>query len=137
MRVYVDSSALLKRVFAETESEALTSALRVHVAEGSVLVSSALAWVEVSRALRAYPDSRGPMEVASLADTALSGVLEKPMSGEVVALARRLAPPVLRTLDAIHLASALLIDADVLVAYDQRLLEAAATNGISTSSPGR
>jgi hypothetical protein len=38
------------------------------------------------------------------------------VSGEVIALARRLAPPVLRTLDAIHLASALLIDADLLVA---------------------
>lgn len=137
MRVYVDSSALLKRVFFEAESAALTSALRAHVAEGSVLVSSALAWVEVSRALRAYPESREPVELGSLADTALSGILEKPMSGEVIALARRLAPPVLRTLDAIHLAAALLIDADLLVAYDQRLLEATTTHGIRTSSPGR
>jgi uncharacterized protein len=137
MRVYVDSSALLKRVFSEAESESLISALRAHVGEGSVLVSSALAWVEVSRALLAYPDSRGPVEVGFVADTALSGVLEKPMSSEVIALARRLAPPVLRTLDAIHLASALLIDADVLVAYDQRLIEATASHGIRTSSPGR
>ncbi len=137
MRVYVDSSALLKRVFAEAESEALALALRAHVDEGSVLVSSALAWVEVSRALRAYPDALGPVEVTSFADTALSGVLEKPLSAEVVALARRLTPPVLRTLDAIHLASALLVDADVLVAYDQRLLEATKTHGISISSPGR
>ena len=137
MRVYVDSSALLKRVFAEDESEALVAGLRAHVAEGSVLVSSALAWVEVSRALRAYPNSRGPVELGSVADTAMSGVLEKPMSGEVIALARRLAPPTLRTLDAIHLASALLIDADVLVAYDQRLLQAATSYGITTSSPGR
>lgn len=137
MRVYVDSSALLKRVFAEAESEALISALRAHVAEGSVMVSSALAWVEVSRALRAYPDSRGPVGLGSVADTALSGILEAPMSGEVIALARRLAPPVLRTLDAIHLASALLIDADLLVAYDQRLLEAATSHGITVSSPGR
>ena len=58
------------------------------------------------------------------------------MSAEVVALARRLAPPVLGTLGAIHLAPAVLIDADVLVAYDQRLLEATATHGISISSPG-
>jgi uncharacterized protein len=137
MHVYVDSSALLKRVFSEAEPEALISALRAHVAEGSVLVSSALAWVEVSRALRAYPGSLGPVEVGFVADTALSGVLEKPVSGEVIALARRLTPPVLRTLDAIHLASALLIDADVLMTYDQRLIEATTTHGISTSSPGR
>ena len=107
MRVYVDSSALLKRVFSEAESEALISALRVHVSEGSVLVSSALAWVEVSRALRAYPGSLGPVEVGFVADTALSGVFEKPIGG------------------------------DLLVAYDQRLIEATTTHGISTSSPGR
>ncbi|MEO6144933.1 MAG: hypothetical protein ABIP19_13225 [Dermatophilaceae bacterium] len=53
------------------------------------------------------------------------------------ALARRLTPPVLRTLDAMHLASALLVDADVLVSYDQRLLETTKTHGISISSPGR
>ena len=86
MRVYVDSSALLKRVFSEKESEALTSALRAHVAAGSILVSSALAWVEVSQALRAYPVSRDPVEMGALADTALSGILEKPVGGEVIAL---------------------------------------------------
>jgi uncharacterized protein len=137
VRIYVDSSALLKRVFSEQESEPLASALRAHVAEGSVLVSSSLAWVEVSRALRSYPGSSGPVELGVLADTALSGILEKPMTGEVIALARRLTPPELRTLDAIHLASALLIDADLLVAYDQRLLDATTTHGISVSSPAR
>lgn len=136
MRVYVDSSALLKRVFAEAESQALMSALRAHIGEGSVLVSSALAWVEVSRALRAYPAVGAPVDVTSWADTALSGVLEKPMSGEVVALARRLTPAVLRTLDALHLSSAILVDADLLVAYDQRLLDAARAHGITVSSPG-
>lgn len=137
MRIYVDSSALLKRVFSEAESDALTAALRAYVVEGSVLVSSALAWVEVSRALRAYPVPHLPVEVGLLADTALSGILEKPISGEVIALARRLAPDELRTLDAIHLASALLVDADLLVAYDQRLLGATTTHGINISSPGR
>ena len=102
-----------------------------------MLVSSSLAWVEVSRALRSYPGSSGPVELGVVADTARSGILKKSMSGEVIALARRLAPLELRTLDAIHLASALLIDADLLVAYDQRLLEATTTHGISTSSPGR
>jgi predicted nucleic acid-binding protein len=41
-----------------------------------------------------------------------------------------------RTLDAIHLASALLIDADELIAYDRRLAAAAAERGMVVASPG-
>jgi uncharacterized protein len=40
------------------------------------------------------------------------------------------------TLDAIHLASALRIGADELVAYDRRLVEAAAVRGLAVASPG-
>jgi predicted nucleic acid-binding protein len=104
------------------------------VSTGDALISSALAWVEVSRALRA---ATGAVEADRLVDVAMSGVLEKPVSAEVVALARRLDPPVLRSLDAIHLASALLIDADVIVAYDQRLSAAAAHHGIRAMAPHR
>lgn len=135
MRVYVDSSALLKRVFAEGESGALTSWLREHVQADDALASSSLAWVEVSRAIRAYADAHRSVEVEALVEVAVSGVLEKPISPEVVALARRLGPPVLHTLDAIHLASALLLDADVLVAYDRRLARAAAEHGLRVLSP--
>jgi hypothetical protein len=41
-----------------------------------------------------------------------------------------------RTLDAVHLASALRVEADELVAYDRRLLAAAAANGLEVTSPG-
>jgi predicted nucleic acid-binding protein len=41
-----------------------------------------------------------------------------------------------RTLDAIHLASALHVDADELLAYDTRLLAAAAEHGLLVASPG-
>lgn len=135
MRVYVDSSALLKRVLAEAESAALTSWLREHVEAGDALASSSLAWVEVSRAIRAYEDTRRDVAVEELVDVALSGVLEKPISSEVIALARRLGPPVLRTLDALHLASALLLDADAMVAYDRRLAQAAVGHGLRVLSP--
>ncbi len=50
-------------------------------------------------------------------------------------MARRLGPPVLRSLDAIHLASALLTDVDVLVVDDERLLGAARHHGLTTASP--
>lgn len=136
MRAYVDSSALLKRIFAEGESTALKASLSLHAQEGVALASSALAWIEVSRAVRAYANNNSAIDVDEPVGAALSGILEKPISPEVVALARRLRAPVMRSLDAIHLASALLLDADLLIAYDQRLLAAARHHGITVSSPG-
>jgi predicted nucleic acid-binding protein len=46
-----------------------------------------------------------------------------------------LASAAVRTLDAIHLASALRIEADELLAYDHRLVEAASQHGIHVASP--
>lgn len=134
MRVYVDSSALLKRALAEPESRALVRVLRGYVDDGTALVASSLAWVEVSRAVRAAGVG-GTLELEDVVDIALSGLLEKPISSEVIALARRLRPPALRTLDALHLASALLLDVDLVLAYDRRLIDAAAEHGIRTLSP--
>lgn len=136
MRIYLDSSALLKRVFAEIESPPLISTLKDYEGGNAALVTSSLAWVEVSRAVRSLAEVSLDIDVDGLVDTALSGVLEKPITAEVIALARRLNPPVLRSLDAIHLASALLLDVDVLVAYDVRLVEAATVHQIKTLSPG-
>ncbi len=50
--------------------------------------------------------------------------------------AAQLASRAVRTLDAIHLASALRIEADEVVVYDRRLVEAAAGRGLAVSSPG-
>lgn len=69
-------------------------------------------------------------------DAALSGVAEHPVSAEVVALARRVPPDVLLSLDALHLASALLLDADLVLTYDERLGAAFTTNGLTVGSPG-
>jgi predicted nucleic acid-binding protein len=135
VRVYLDSSAVLKRVLAEAESADLVAVLDKHHAEGHVLVSSSLAWIEVARALRSL--HRATLaEVADEVDAALSGVAEHPLVAEVVALARRVNPAVLRSLDAIHLASALLLDAAVVVTYDQRLAAACVDGGLAVASPG-
>jgi predicted nucleic acid-binding protein len=135
VRVYVDSSALLKRVLVEGESEALKTSLSGHARQQAALVSSSLAWVEVSRALRACLVGNSGADVDALSARALAGILERPISAEVLALARRLQPAVLRSLDAIHLASAILLDVDLIVAYDQRLAEAARHHGMKVSSP--
>lgn len=135
MRVYLDSSALLKRVLAEEESGAVVEALQTHVDDGDVLAASSLAWVEVSRAIRAYATSRRAVDVDDVVEVAMSGILEQPINPQVVALARRLKPPVLHSLDAIHLASAILLDANCVMTYDQRFVEAARYHRIKVLSP--
>ncbi|MGH3613322.1 MAG: hypothetical protein ACRDRK_12170 [Pseudonocardia sp.] len=55
---------------------------------------------------------------------------------EVVSLARRVSPDALRSLDAIHLASALLVDADLVSTYDGRLALACEENGLAVAKPG-
>ncbi|UPK73121.1 type II toxin-antitoxin system VapC family toxin [Nocardioidaceae bacterium SCSIO 66511] len=132
MRVYLDSSALLKRVVAEQETGALQGVVSVHRANGDSLLASSLAWVEVSRALRRTLSAERAVDAA---DAALAGVLERPITADIIALARRLDAPLLRSLDAIHLASLLLLDADVMLTYDDRLADACRAHGIPTRAP--
>ena len=60
---------------------------------------------------------------------------ECPVTEQVVSIARRIGPTSLRSLDAIHLASAAVLDVDLVCAYDQRMLIAAAELGFRTVSP--
>jgi predicted nucleic acid-binding protein len=137
MQVYVDSSALVKRVIDEAESSQLVSALESYrQASGDELHSSTLAWIEVSRTIRVRTALDDPLSIAEFVEVALSGVSSLPISDQVVSIARRISPPLLRTLDAIHLASAALVDADLVIAYDTRLLSAARELGFATASPG-
>ncbi|GAB3579377.1 type II toxin-antitoxin system VapC family toxin [Amycolatopsis endophytica] len=134
MRVYLDTSALIKRVIVEQGSEQLVDEIDRYHERNALLVSSSLAWVEVSRALRV----RGDLDFAEVADevdAALSGVAEHPIGSEVVSLGRHLNPNQSRSLDAIHLASALMLDVDVLVTYDDRLAGAARHNGLRVRTP--
>jgi uncharacterized protein len=135
MRVYVDSSALVKRVVAEQESPALIDYLDLRDADGDLLASSSLAWVEVSRAIRSI--LRDAVASGAATGHALTGVDERPIGADAVALARRLDPPMLRSLYAVHLASAILIDADVVVTYDDRLAAACERNALQVTAPGR
>ncbi len=139
MRVYFDSSALIKRSVQEAESDAVEAAFDRYVSEGAVIISSSLAWVEVSRALRTRLGigSYGEDEIHDAVEGALAGVAERLITGEVIGLARRVAPPLLRTLDAIHIATAIVLDVDEVVVYDDRLIDACRSNGLTTAVPGR
>ena len=135
MRIYVDSSALLKRVFAEPESAKLIQTLQDELRRDSVLLTSSLSWVEVSRAVLSTAVQSDGLDPDEVTEIALSGLREKPINPDVIGVARRLAPRTLRSLDAIHLASALMLNATVMVAYDTRLIAAAQMNNLRTRSP--
>lgn len=134
MRVYVDSSAAVKRAIAEDESDAVERVLREYTEDGDALVTTSLAWVEVSRALRRCGADRDL--VGRAMEQALSGIADRPVTADVISLARRIEPVELRSLDAIHLATAILLDVDVVVGYDQRLTQAAMGAGFTVVAPG-
>jgi hypothetical protein len=84
----------------------------------------------------AQPSRRGDHEAVNAAiEDALSGIAERPIAADVVSLARRTGPNLLRSLDAIHLATAILVDADVVITYDDRLAEAARRNDVTVLAP--
>lgn len=126
-RAYVDSSALVKLVGRERES----SALRERIADFD-LVSSALARVEVVRAVRrsGVTPANDPVEV--LSRTSLVDI-----GDEVLDLAGRLDPGGLRSLDVIHLATAILVaeDLDLFVTFDRQLGAAAGRAGFPVEAP--
>lgn len=125
---YLDSSALVKLAIAEPGS----AALRRHLRRRRPLVSSALARTEVVRAL--LPD--GPAAVEAGREV-LRRVELLRVNDRVLDAAGALVPTELRSLDAIHLATAQLLGSDLglFVAYDERLLAAAAAVGLKTSMP--
>lgn len=132
--IYLDSSGVVKLVRVETHTAELVTWLGDR--EGAALVSSALVEVEVPRALRRHTP------------TALDGVqavLSRLYKIEIDATVRETAASyetgALRSLDAIHLATADLLAREqegltAFVAYDERLLEAAQSIGLTTVSPG-
>ena len=127
--VYLDASAIVKLVVAEPES----AALRRELAGDPEWVSSALARVEVLRALRRTGAAADAVRYAEeLIDRIALIALEEPIL-EAAAAAE---PVGLRSLDSLHLATALsLAGLDAFCAYDRRLLAAAAAAGLSVLSP--
>jgi predicted nucleic acid-binding protein len=126
VRAYLDSSALLKLVHTEPESAALEA-----VAGGlTARVSSDLAKVEVMRRARRHGSA-----AETKAQRALEGMELRAVDDEVIAAAIMLGPPSLRSLDAIHLATALSMDLDAFISYDQRLNEAATAAGLNVEAP--
>ena len=125
---YVDSSAIVKLAVAEPES----AALRQYLSRRRPLVSSTLAQIEVARALM----PSGPEAVAR-GEFVLRRIQLLRVNDRVLTEAGQMTPTELRSLDAIHLASARQLGASVrqIVTYDERMAEAAKACGWAVSSP--
>ena len=129
MRVaFCDSSALVKLIVDEPESTALRQNLETY----SYVVASELAVVEVPRAVR----RRDPNSVA-MAHRLIRNLEIVSLDQSVLEQAAALDPAELRSLDALQLACALrLANLDpVFIAYDKRIVQAAAASGLRTLSP--
>lgn len=129
MAVYLDSSAIVKLIAIEPESRALLRFL----GGTDRSVTSALSRTEVVRAVM-----RGGQVAVDRARIVLGTMAEVVLTRTVLDRAAELDPGVrLRPLDAIHLASALRLGAelDVIVTYDSRMASAATSLGLVAEAP--
>lgn len=138
MLVYVDTSVLGQRLLDEPEKGDLEQHLQGVLARGDRLISSDLLDVEMSR-IRVRMDLEQAGVDAALEDIHLIGILP-----EVIESAKSIGVP-LKSLDAIHLGTALLLKDEAegeeaveqVVTYDKRMRTAAEELGFEVVSPGR
>jgi predicted nucleic acid-binding protein len=128
--IYLDSAAVVKLVHAEAESQALRDWLDERAETG--WTSSALVEIESFRALARY----APEAIVRL-HPVLDQIDMIDISPRVRILAQTVRPVTVRSLDAIHLGTALDVRSRLtsFVTYDKRLLDAAAAAGLPTNSP--
>jgi predicted nucleic acid-binding protein len=126
--IYLDSSAFAKLVMVEPESAALSS----HLRSWTVRVSAALLRTEVLRAAM-----RTSQDHVARARQQLRHVALIEIDRDLLDRAGTLAPPEVRSLDAIHLAAALSLGDDLaeIVTYDDRMIVAAKAHGLAVSCP--
>jgi uncharacterized protein len=128
-RVYLDASAIVKLVLPEPE----TPALRTYLESAATILCSRLAHVEVRRAVAriARPGDK------EHTDELFEGVRTIELDAAIGDVAASVGPPTLRSLDAVHLASALAVgeELDSLVTYDLRLADAAQAAGLTVVAP--
>lgn len=134
--VYLDASALVKAIREEEEGAV---ALKAYL-HGAELVSSELVLTEVPRALRriAAENSRFRLEPALRRTAEMLDLLSlRPVDDALLIGAGMLAEPSLRSLDAIHVVTALHVyPIDAFVTYDKRQASVARLAGLKTVAPG-
>jgi predicted nucleic acid-binding protein len=128
--LYLDASAIVRVIAPENESAALVRVLETRTEQ----VTSALSLAEVPRALRRIRATAAMMRRAERALGQLSLIR---VDRDILEAAGEFGRPDLRTLDAVHLASALSLGADLeaVVTYDRRLSAAAQGAGVRVFAP--
>jgi hypothetical protein len=129
--LYLDASAIVKLAIREPETSALESML----ADCRAAFSSKLSRVECTRALSRVAGERAVVAL----EEAFEALVLHEINDAVLARAGVLKPTTLRSLDAIHLATAMLLGVSdlSLVTYDEKLARAAETQGLTVVQPGR
>jgi predicted nucleic acid-binding protein len=127
-RWYLDTSAALKLMVDEAESEALARALDAAAPD---IVACWLLDTELRRAAH-----RVPALTQDAVTTFLEGVDVYEMPGSLYREAGLLAGADLRSLDALHIAAAVRLGVDHLVTYDRRMERSARALGVSVLAPG-
>ena len=125
---YFDTSAAMKLLTAEAESEALRKILARD--ESRTVVASWLLHTELHCAAGRRPDHIAPQDVNEILQRVLLVDLDR---GTLIAAGTH-AP--LRSNDAIHLAVAIRLSVDEMITYDRELADAASRAGIRVLSPG-
>jgi uncharacterized protein len=128
--IYLDSAAVVKLVHTEPESAALRGWLDEQAETG--WISSVLTEIESFRALARYAP-----EAASRLPAVLDQIDLIDLDQRIRMLARTVTPATVRSLDAIHLGTALHVRSALtsFVTYDKRLLDAAQAAGLPIDSP--
>lgn len=124
---YLDSSALVKLIAIEAE----TAALRHELRRWPDRASSALATIEVTRSARRLGGHAPAAATQLLAGLTLLAI------DPIVPAATQIGGATLRSLDAIHLATARSIwrELGALITYDRRMISEANTLGLPVLSP--
>jgi predicted nucleic acid-binding protein len=127
--IYLDTSAIVKLAHRERETDALKAWLAAHPRP---LVASTLARTEAARALMRTQPAALPTLRAVLAT-----IHQNPITDTVLDTAATLPGPSLRSLDAIHLATAEGLSSALtwFLVYDKRLIGAAAARGLPVVTP--
>lgn len=130
MMIYLDSAAVVKLVHPEPESQALRRWLDKRAETG--WISSVLTEIESFRALARYAP-----EAVSRLPAVLDLIDLIDLDQRIRILARTVQPVTVRSLDAIHLGTALQSRPGLtsFVTYDKRLLDAARAAGLPVGSP--
>ncbi|MGH8574867.1 MAG: type II toxin-antitoxin system VapC family toxin [Gammaproteobacteria bacterium] len=128
--IYLDTSALAKLIVREAETAALGQWLQERA--GQLWVTSVIGRVELVRVARRFAAA------ANGARLLLAGLDTIPLAEHVADVAQTTGSATLRTLDAIHLASALSVrdELTAFCCYDLRLLDAAGDAGLPVHAPG-